>query len=353
MNNTYASENRKVPTTAYLFVHFTGNEESETDEQIYFALSRDGCHWTDTRENGDPVLTSDVGEHGVRDPFLIRAHDGTGFYLLATDLSIFHRGGWANGIPTIDGSSSIVIWESEDLVHWSKPRLADIAPSIPQCGMAWAPEAVWDDERHQYMVYWTTDSAAANLQGEIRNVYYVTTKDFVSFSKPVRWIDRKPGCIDTTMLKADDGWWYRVTGDGEMTIERTKNPYAPTTAAFARLEAGAGSEEWSYVGTLSQIFGDERFSGDFLEGPELFRFNDADIVRKNGKALKYGLMCDQYKEGKGYLPFRSADLSQADKSCWQQADDVDLGTLKKRHGGILPITEDEYRRIEVCVSSQR
>lgn len=44
--------NASEPTTAYLFVHFTGLEQSETDEQFYFALSRDGRHWRDLREAG-------------------------------------------------------------------------------------------------------------------------------------------------------------------------------------------------------------------------------------------------------------------------------------------------------------
>ena len=55
--------------TGYLFVHFTGEEK--LGEQIYFALSRDGLHWMDLN-NGNPVLLSDIGEKGVRDPFILR-----------------------------------------------------------------------------------------------------------------------------------------------------------------------------------------------------------------------------------------------------------------------------------------
>lgn len=338
-------------TTAYLFAYFTGSEEGETDEQIYFALSRDGFHWRDLCENGHPVLVSNIGECGVRDPYLIRAHDG-GFYLLATDLSIFHRGGWANSSPTVDGSDSIVVWKSDDLVHWSKPWLAPIASSIPQCGMAWAPEAVWDDEHCQYMIYWTTDSPVGNLYGDIRNVFYSTTKDFVTFSDPVCWIDHDEGCIDPTMLKADDGWWYRVTGEKDITVERTKDPYAPAISSSVKLETENGPNEWSYVGALRDIFHDEHFSGSFLEGPELFRFNTKDIKKVDGKEMKYGLMCDRYKEGKGYLSFRIADLSRLTEGSWELAEDANFGKLKKRHGSILPINEDEYCLLEECFASK-
>ena len=139
--------NASEPTTAYLFVHFTGLEQSETDEQLYFALSRDGRHWRDLREAGFPVLTWKGGEGGVRDPHIVRDPRG-GFHIVATDLSIYHRGGWGpHDGATENGSTGLVIWDSPDLSHWSEPRLVDVASKIPGAGMAWAPEAAWDPDR--------------------------------------------------------------------------------------------------------------------------------------------------------------------------------------------------------------
>ena len=43
-------------TEAYIFVHFIGDEKTPTDEQLYFALSRDGVHWQDLRPAGKPAL---------------------------------------------------------------------------------------------------------------------------------------------------------------------------------------------------------------------------------------------------------------------------------------------------------
>ena len=54
---------------AYLFTHFIG--EQPQGEQIYFSLSKDGLHWKDLHD-GKPVICSEVGECGLRDPFLIR-----------------------------------------------------------------------------------------------------------------------------------------------------------------------------------------------------------------------------------------------------------------------------------------
>ena len=61
--------------------------------------------------------------------------------------------------------------------------------------------------------------------------------------------------------------------------------------------------------------------------------------------MLYGLMWDQYSAGKGYTPYRSADLGSTDKADWGFASDVNFGSLKKRHGTILPVTETEYNAI--------
>jgi hypothetical protein len=340
-------------TTDYLFAYFTGSEGSATDEQMYFSTSEDGAQWHDLRKAGDPVLSWEEGDKGVRDPYLVRSGDGKKTYLIATDLSIYHRGGWGKANATTTGSKDLVVWESDDLVNWSKPRAVDVASKIKEAGMAWAPEAFWDPDKQQYMVYWATASTPENANGDRTNMYYSTTKDFKTFTDPVKWIDRDHSIIDTTIMKAEDGWYYRASGDGQITIERTKNPYATSTAASAADEKNVGEDQWSYVGTLADTFGTQAYSGAKLEGPELFRYNDDDIVTVNGVKMPYGLMADQYADGKGYLPFRTADVNSTDKSQWSPATDVNFGDLKKRHGTILPITAEEKKRIEAAYDKNK
>ena len=77
------------PYTAYLMAHFTG--ESATGEQIYFATSTDGLRWTDLNGSA-PVLTSTVGERGVRDPSIVRSPAGDRFYLFAHGRGQHRRG---------------------------------------------------------------------------------------------------------------------------------------------------------------------------------------------------------------------------------------------------------------------
>ena len=100
--------------------------------------------------------------------------------------------------------------------------------------------------------------------------------------------------------------------------------------------------------TLFQVSVLIRYSMHYLEGPELFRYNDEDVKVVNGRTMPFGLMCDQYAESKGYLSFRAASLASHDPADWQRADDIDFGALKKRHGAILPITAAEYDAIETA-----
>jgi hypothetical protein len=157
-------------TTDYLFAYFTGSEGSATDEQMYFSTSEDGAQWHDLRKAGDPVLSWEEGDKGVRDPYLVRSGDGKKTYLIATDLSIYHRGGWGKANATTTGSKDLVVWESDDLVNWSKPRAVDVASKIKEAGMAWAPEAFWDPDKQQYMVYWATASTPENANGDRTNM---------------------------------------------------------------------------------------------------------------------------------------------------------------------------------------
>lgn len=102
---------------AYLFVHFIG--EGENGEQIYFSVSRDGLHWKDLN-NGKPVIVSQVGEKGLRDPFILRNHLDGKFYIIATDLCIHAGKGW--GIAQYEGSRNLMVMSSENLTDWTSPE---------------------------------------------------------------------------------------------------------------------------------------------------------------------------------------------------------------------------------------
>jgi hypothetical protein len=299
----------------YLLVHFTG--DSPDGEQIYFAVSRDGVRFTDL--NGSrPVLTTGVGERGVRDPSIIRSPDGKKFTILATDLRMASGKGW--DVAMHRGSTSIVIWESSDLVNWSAPRLVDVAGAIPGAGCAWAPEAIFDDANGDYVVYWTT---IAPLDGQVKpRIYYTRTRDFRTFSAARLYIDRpgQTGLIDTQIMKLDDPAapyrYVRASGDGQITLEGGQSILG----------------DWTVLGDLRSI----GLTGKDVEGPILFR------MPARGT---YGLWVDQYATNGGYLALETADLTRPATLRRIDPQQVSFGASKKRHGSILNISADEYRRV--------
>lgn len=337
------------PTTDYLFVHFTGFERTPDDEQLYFALSHDGRTWHDLRAHGDPVLRSDQFDRGVRDPYIIREPHGTGFTIIATDLSIYHRNGWSS--TRAHGSTRLVVWHSDDLIDWGEPWYPDVASAIPGAGCAWAPEAIWDEANEWYAVYFAVgaDMNTAQLQPDepdgSMNVYMTTTRDFHEFTTPVKWIDYTGYALDTTVIKAN-GHYYRASStEGGIPLEVCDDLYATSIGH----DTTGRADRWKGIATVASLFPEGNWFGK-LEGPELFLRNRSDWRTVDGEpAPTWGLMCDQFREGKGYIMFSTTDLDDATGSAWQ-VDDIDFGTLVKRHGSILPITATEAERLRTRIA---
>lgn len=79
------------------------------------------------------MLESAFGEKGLRDPFVIRSHEGDRFYLLATDLKAYPAVDFGQAQET--GSKYMEIWESTDLVHWGNQRHVKV--SSDYAGNTW------------------------------------------------------------------------------------------------------------------------------------------------------------------------------------------------------------------------
>jgi hypothetical protein len=293
-------------TAGYLFVTFR-NEGGEMAEQIYFALSRDGREWTPLH-NGQPALVSEIGEKGARDPYLLRAHDGSKFFLLATDLSIHRFPSWERAVK--GGSRSLLIWESTDLVHWSAPRLAPVAPK--DAGCTWAPEAIYDDESGDYMIYWASTTARDEFAKH--RIWACRTKDFVTLGEPFVYIEKNVHVIDADIVRAN-GRYYRFIKD-------------ETRKAIAMETSERLIGEWTPVAgfTLSDLQG--------YEGPECYQLAPD----------TWCLIADHYQAGKGYTPFVTNDLAHGD---FKPAPDFKF-PFAFRHGSVLPLSEEEFARVRTA-----
>ncbi|WP_406322466.1 family 43 glycosylhydrolase [Streptomyces sp. NBC_00519] len=309
----------KEALKGYMFSYFTG-EGTADGEQLYSALSKgnDPLHWRELN-GGKPVLTSTLGEKGLRDPFIIRSREGDKFYQIATDLRIYGNGDWDAAQRT--GSKSIMIWESTDLVHWTNQRLVKISPD--SAGNTWAPEAFYDAKLGEYVVFWASKlyDNEAHSGDTYNRMMYATTRDFYTFSKPKVWIDRGYSVIDSTMIQ-HDGTYYRLSKD-----ERNNSSSTPNSKfIFEEKSDSILNPSWTAVaegigkGTMSAA-----------EGPLVFKSNTEE---------KWYAFLDEFG-GRGYLPFETTDL---DSGNWTPSTGYDL-PAKPRHGTVLPVTQAEYDRL--------
>lgn len=303
----------QVAFTGYLMVHFTG--ESTDGEQIYLAHSDDGLRFTDLN-NGHVVLRSNVGTRGVRDPALVRSPAGDRYFIIATDLRIGSGTSWYDA--SHNGSTSLVVWESTDLVSWSNPWLLNVAGGIAGAGDAWAPEAIFDSASGNYIVYWATNSVVNGIRKH--RIWYARTSNFRSVSTPTIYIDL-PGTadlIDTQIIEVPSrtgGYrYYRASKDSQITIQG----------------ANAILGSWTTIGNLSHL---NLGAGD-VEGPMWSRFNDRN---------EWALWLDQYATGRGYMPV--ATTNPGNTQSFRTVSNYDLGGTHKRHGSILNLTAAEESRV--------
>ena len=375
---------------AYLFGHFIGesygkNENGQrvaTGEQMFFALADvgQGLHFKDlngsTMSNLKPVLSSDVGERGVRDPFMLRSPEGDTFYLIATDLSVYTRGGWGNNNGsqkfTITGSKSITIWESHDLVNWTDARLIPVARE--DAGMAWAPEMIYSEETGEYVIFFSStiieEENNEPFIAERDCIYYTTTRDFLHFGETKKFVGNQPypegqedpqkasdspkarnnnerKIIDASVMRIGD-YYYAAAKDGDnhennggIRIQKTQDLFA---------------NDWEFVQNLADVgFQAEGRNADnkCLEGPEWFYLNQND--RTDPDVPEIGLMADFYANTSiGYIPWATTDVEDINNAnnSWRKLESgngegqFSWDSQTKRHGTILRITADEAERLK-------
>ncbi|KAI3316954.1 glycoside hydrolase family 43 protein [Xylariaceae sp. AK1471] len=315
----------------YAFAYFTGS--SKAGENIYLAASQgnNALNWVELNA-GQPILTSTAGTKGLRDPFIIRSHDGSKFYLLATDLSIGSGTSWDSAVRT--GSRYLEIWETTDLVTWSAQRHVLVSPAT--AGNTWAPEAYYDDELGKYVVFWASSLYAGNDASHTGTSYhrmmYATTTDFKTFSAAQIWQDAGTSRIDSTVLEYNDVYYRFTKDEGAVTgcsdiIEESSSTLTAQVSSWKSISTCIGKN----AGTSA------------VEGPTVFKSNPNDV---NGN--KFYLFVDEYTS-RGYIPLETADIS---KPSWKVSSSFKLPT-SPRHGTVMPITAAELSRITSAYAKKK
>lgn len=223
-----------------LFSFFRGNGEAG----LFLAWSGDGLNWREIQP-GHAWLAPKVGESVLmRDPCIISGPDGI-FHMVWTP-------GWQErGI----GHAT-----STDLIHWSDQQYIPVMALEPAARNAWAPEAYYDADRQQFLVFWATTIPGRFTetlgQGDGENnhrMYYTATKDFATFSETRLFYDPGFNVIDATIVRA--GTRYVMFLKNETLKPEEKNlrmatassPEGPWSAASPKITGDYWAEGPSAV----------------------------------------------------------------------------------------------------------
>lgn len=172
--------------SAYIFTYFKNNGE----DGLHLAYSYDGLKW-DALNGDSSVLKPKVGEDKLmRDPCVIAGADGL-FHMVWT-VSWKERGiGYAS---------------SADMVHWSNQQFIPVMMHEPLAQNCWAPEIIYNQTDKNYMIYWATTIPGrfpeTDEEGEKNHrIYYVTTRNFKTYTKAALLYEPGFNVIDATIQK--------------------------------------------------------------------------------------------------------------------------------------------------------
>lgn len=245
-----------------LFSYFTRNGE----DGLHLATSDDGTTWR-ALNGGRSLLTPSAMGRGVgwqdwdshaalmRDPSIRQGPDG-----------VFHM------VWTVAWNDrGIGVAHSRDLIHWSAQQRVPVMEHEPTALNAWAPDLFYDDIAKQFVIVWATsipgrfpatDSLAqkTNRGRADHRLYYVTTKDFTTYSKAALLYDGGFATIDGTIARA--GRKYVLVMKDETFYPERRNlrvafadhatgPYGPASPSFTDLHTEGPSvleaSGWWYV----------------------------------------------------------------------------------------------------------
>jgi len=177
----------------YLFSYFI----NDSADGLHLAYSTDGLKW-EALNNNQSFLKPEVGKDKLmRDPSICQAPDGT-----------FHMVWTSSWTDRIIGYAS-----SKDLIHWSEQVAIPVMMHESTAHNCWAPELFYDEPSKTYYIFWATTipgrhkeiPTSESEKGLNHRMYYVTTKDFKTFSETKMFFDPDFSVIDAAIVKDNNG----------------------------------------------------------------------------------------------------------------------------------------------------
>ncbi|MCW3493425.1 LamG-like jellyroll fold domain-containing protein [Microbacterium sp. SSM24] len=350
-----ATATRAVPVTVkpqagaddafgYAMVHFI-EDSAGYAEKIYLDVSRgDNPEQWDPLNAGKPILASDLGTTGIRDPYLTYNPETGTYYIIATDLRVFGGDRGVSGCTewcywSSKGNTTLNVWESKDLVSWSDLRQFDVALSdgakVGEFGMAWAPEATWVPDYYgagegAFVLYWSSNvyANAEHTGSSYSRILWGATPDFTqeTYEYGGTFIDAGGNTIDTTIIQ-NEGTTYRITKDNSAG----KGIYLESTTAAQWWKPAA---TWTQLQTrIGAVWAGGNAGG--VEGPAVFQ--------RHGEESWY-LYVDVIPST-GYRPMQTNDL---DAGFTQLVSSSFFMAPSTKHGGIVGLTKAQYDEIRAA-----
>ena len=201
---------------------------------------------------------------------------------------------------------------SKDLINWSAQQLIPVMTHEENVRNCLAPELTYDKENNEYMIYWSSpitgrfdDESQKSEDNYNHRIYYVTTKDFETFSETRLLYDHGVNVIDASIV-ADGGRYVMFLKD-ESLVPPQKN----ILIAYAEKLTGP------YTKASEPITGDY-----WAEGPT--------SIKIEGEWLVY---FNKYKQG-SFGAVLSNDLKT-----WRDVSDQIVLPPGIRHGSIVAVPQ--------------
>jgi len=345
----------------------------------------------DTVTGDASVLFPFEGEdNGIRDPYMLRGarnDDSDKIYLLATDLNTHQYKYGSNLAAGTLGSNAwnvicnlsstrMFVWETDDNMKTWTRRWVDLgsAEKLEESGysqtltggerdrfrMIWAPEAIYNPEKDNYLVYWSSSlMSESGTERADRKIYCCETEDFVDFGPVHLYTDQNSVSVNERGIT-----WQASLDASQIRVDAEEGIYESGSSVFYRaiknesnlkiyLESSTSllDPEIDYdssplltaVGNHYRNVPQANVQGNsgLQEGPSMFKFFDRD---------EWCLMIDNYGSMSiRYYPTTTNNLG-AENSITKVADGLysrssyantnlqDIGC----HGGMMSITAEEY-----------
>ncbi|HXH57484.1 glycoside hydrolase family 43 protein [Iamia sp.] len=292
---------------AYVFTFFRGGG----GQGVHLAVSTDGLEFREVNE-GEPILTSELGEGLTRDPSILLGPEGRWHMV------------WTSGDLQSIGLSS-----SDDLLSWDEPRAVAVMEHEPTAINSWAPELHWDATAERYSVVWAstvrrvhpsgTSEPAPDGEAFEHRLYVSHSTDLQDWTEGELYWDGAINAIDAAVVRDEDTEDHVLVYKDERLVPEVRKRVAVATAS-------GFDGPWDEGAVVEEL-------GSWVEGPSLVRDLDDE---------GWLLYADRYY-GETYAAASSPDL----ETWTDRAAEVTMPP-GARHGTVLRVP---YERIEGLLDS--